>query len=172
VGNAHAWDVSCFKPFSTSRARGRTWTEKWGLHNGTGLVQPGANHLTFRKFNTREDQSVKRITSTPLATSIDRRAFVRSSTAIAAGLALLAANVGRAKAATLKLKFSSSLPNDPKYSNGRVYYDNLVKNLKANELGEQIEVALFPDNQLGQEIDVINSRRRWTKRRCRRCSRI
>src|SRR5712691_5265142 len=29
--------------------------------------------------------------------------------------------------------------------------------LKANGLGEQIEVAFFPDNQLGQEIDVINS---------------
>lgn len=100
---------------------------------------------------------MKCITSTPLATSIDRRAFVRSSTAIAAGFALLPAIVGRAKAATLKLKLSSSLPNDPKYSNGRVYYDNLVKNLKANGLGEQIEVALFPDNQLGQEIDVINS---------------
>ena len=49
------------------------------------------------------------------------------------------------------------LPNDPKYANGRVYYDNLVKYLKANGLGEQIEVAFFPDNQLGQEIDVINS---------------
>jgi TRAP-type transport system periplasmic protein len=123
----------------------------------TGLVQPGANHLTFRKFNTREDQSVKRITSTRLATSIDRRAFVRLSTAISAGLALSPAIVGRAKAATLKLKLSTSQANDPKYSNGRVYYDNLVKNLKANGLGEQIEVALFPDNQLGQEIDVINS---------------
>jgi len=123
----------------------------------TGLVQSGANRLTFRKFNTREDQSVKRITSTPLATSIDRRAFVRSLTAVAAGLALSPAILGRAKAAMLKLKLSSSLPNDPKYSNGRVYYDNLVKNLKANGLGEQIEVALFPDNQLGQEIDVINS---------------
>jgi TRAP-type transport system periplasmic protein len=100
---------------------------------------------------------VKCITSTPLATSIDRRAFVRSSTAITAGLALSPAIVGRAKAATLKLKLSSSQANDPKYSNGRVYYDNLVKNLKANGLGEQIEVALFPDNQLGQEIDVINS---------------
>jgi len=100
---------------------------------------------------------VKRINSTPLATSIDRRAFVRSSTAIAAGLALSPAIVGRANAATLKLKLSSSQANDPKYSNGRVYYDNLVKNLKANGLGEQIEVALFPDNQLGQEIDVINS---------------
>ena len=57
----------------------------------------------------------------------------------------------------MKLKCSSSLPNDPKYANGRVYYDNLVKNLKANGLGEQIDVTFFPDNQLGQEIDVINS---------------
>ena len=57
----------------------------------------------------------------------------------------------------MKMKCSSSLPNDPKYANGRVYYDNLVKHLKGNGLGEQIEVTFFPDNQLGQEIDVINS---------------
>jgi TRAP-type transport system periplasmic protein len=86
-----------------------------------------------------------------------RRAFMTSSTAVAAGLIFSPAIIGRAEAATLKLKCSSSLPNDPKYANGRVYYDNLVKNLKANGLGEQIEVAFFPDNQLGQEIDVINS---------------
>jgi tripartite ATP-independent transporter DctP family solute receptor len=65
--------------------------------------------------------------------------------------------VGRAQAATVKLKLSSSQANDPKYANGRVYYDYLVKNLKANGLDGQIEVAFFPDNQLGQEIDVINS---------------
>jgi TRAP-type transport system periplasmic protein len=86
-----------------------------------------------------------------------RRAFMTSSTAVAAGVIFSPAIIGRAEAATLKLKCSSSLPNDPKYANGRVYYDNLVKNLKANGLGEQIEVAFFPDNQLGQEIDVINS---------------
>src|SRR5947209_17899843 len=88
---------------------------------------------------------------------VSRRAFMKSSTAIAAGFALSPAIINRAEAATLKLKCSSSLPNDPKYANGRVYYDNLVKNLKANELGEQIDVTFFPDNQLGQEIDVINS---------------
>jgi TRAP-type transport system periplasmic protein len=88
---------------------------------------------------------------------ISRRAFVTSSTATAAGLALSPAIIGRAEAATLKLKCSSSLPNDPKYANGRVYYDNLVKSIKANGLGEQIDVTFFPDNQLGQEIDVINS---------------
>jgi tripartite ATP-independent transporter DctP family solute receptor len=65
--------------------------------------------------------------------------------------------IGRAHAATLKLRLSSSQTNDPKYANGRVYYDNLTKHLKAAGLGEQIEVVFFPDNQLGQEIDVINS---------------
>src|SRR6476661_7053593 len=89
--------------------------------------------------------------------TVNRRAFIKSSTGVAAGLVLSPALIGRAEAATLKLKCSSSLPNDPKFANGRVYYDNLVKNLKANGLGEQVEVAFFPDNQLGQEIDVINS---------------
>jgi TRAP-type C4-dicarboxylate transport system substrate-binding protein len=89
--------------------------------------------------------------------SVSRRAFLKTSRATAVWLALSPAIVGRAQAATTKLKCSSSLPNDPKYANGRVYYDNLVRNLKANGLGEQVEVAFFPDNQLGQEIDVINS---------------
>jgi TRAP-type transport system periplasmic protein len=73
------------------------------------------------------------------------------------GAALAPSIVGKAQAAATKLKLSSSLANDPKYANGRVYYDNLVKQVKANGLGEQIEIAFFPDNQLGQEIDVINS---------------
>jgi tripartite ATP-independent transporter DctP family solute receptor len=88
---------------------------------------------------------------------VSRRTFLRSTRAAAAGLVLSPAIIGQAQAATLKLKCSSSLPNDPKYANGRVYYDNLVKNLKGNGLGEQVEVTFFPDNQLGQEIDVINS---------------
>src|SRR3954464_471169 len=88
---------------------------------------------------------------------VNRRAFIKSSTGLAAWLAAAPALIGRAEAATLKLKCSSSLPNDPKFANGRVYYDNLVKSLKANGLGDAIDVAFFPDNQLGQEIDVINS---------------
>ncbi len=88
---------------------------------------------------------------------VSRRTFITSSTAAAAGIVLSPAIIGRAEAATLKLKCSSSLPNDPKYANGRVYYDNLVKHIKGNGLGEQIDVTFFPDNQLGQEIDVINS---------------
>jgi TRAP-type transport system periplasmic protein len=82
--------------------------------------------------------------------AVGRRSFVL-------GAALAPAIVGKAQAATTKLKLSSSLANDPKYANGRVYYDNLVKQVKAGGLGEQIEIAFFPDNQLGQEIDVINS---------------
>jgi tripartite ATP-independent transporter DctP family solute receptor len=88
---------------------------------------------------------------------VSRRVLLKSSTAAAASLVLSPALIGRAQAATTKLKLSSSLPNDAKYANGRVYYDNLVKSLKANGLGEQIDVAFYPDNQLGQEIDVINS---------------
>src|SRR5712671_7860477 len=82
--------------------------------------------------------------------SVGRRSFVL-------GAALAPTIIGKAQAATIKMKCSSSLPNDAKYANGRVYYDNLVKQVKAGGLGEQIEIAFFPDNQLGQEIDVINS---------------
>jgi len=88
--------------------------------------------------------------------AVSRRVILKLSTAAAASLLASPAIIGRAQAATTKLKLSSSLPNDPKYANGRVYCDNLVKNLKANGL-EQIEVTFYPDNQLGQEIDVINS---------------
>ena len=88
---------------------------------------------------------------------VSRRAVLQSSIAATTWLAATPAIIGQAEAATLKLKCSSSLPNDPKYANGRVYYDNLVKNLKTNGLGEQVDVTFFPDNQLGQEIDVINS---------------
>ncbi len=74
------------------------------------------------------------------------------------GAALAApALTGRAQAAGMTMKLSSSQPNDPRYANGRVYYDNLIKALKANNLDGQITVQFFPDNQLGQEIDVINS---------------
>src|SRR5215472_9258238 len=88
---------------------------------------------------------------------LSRRALIKSSAVAGTWLALSPAIIGRAEAATLKLKCSSSLPNDPKFANGRVYYDNLVSSLKANGLGEQVDVTFFPDNQLGQEIDVINS---------------
>ncbi len=57
----------------------------------------------------------------------------------------------------MRMRLSSSLPDDPKYANGRVYYDRLITALHDNGLAEQIRVQFFPSNQLGQEIDVINS---------------
>src|SRR5207237_7470113 len=65
--------------------------------------------------------------------------------------------IGTARAAAMKLRISSSQQNDPKFANGRVYFDNLQKQVNAGNLSEQIELSFFPDNQLGQEIDVINS---------------
>ena len=88
---------------------------------------------------------------------VDRRKLLGSSVAFAAGALAAPALIGRAEAAVLKLKLSSSQANDPKFANGRVYYDNLVRQIAAGPLAGQVEVAFFPDNQLGQEIDVINS---------------
>ena len=88
---------------------------------------------------------------------LDRRRFVRTSLTLAGGVVAAPAFIGRAEAAVMKLKLSSSQANDPKFANGRVFYDNFVKQLKAGGLAEQVDVTFFPDNQLGQEIDVINS---------------
>lgn len=90
------------------------------------------------------------------AARLSRRSLLRHAGALPIGLALAPAIIGQAHAAPLKMRLSSSQANDPKYANGRVYYDSLVKHAKAN-LGEQIDIQFFPDNQLGQEIDVINS---------------
>jgi tripartite ATP-independent transporter DctP family solute receptor len=94
-------------------------------------------------------------------TRVTRRVFLRRSGAIAAAApvaaALGATLIGRAEAAPFTMKLSSSQANDPKYANGRVYYEMLLKQLKANKLDEQIAIQFFPDNQLGQEIDVANS---------------
>jgi TRAP-type C4-dicarboxylate transport system substrate-binding protein len=88
---------------------------------------------------------------------LSRRKFLQISTATTAGFVFAPAIIGKAQAAVIKMRMSSSLPDDPKYANGRVLYDNLVKHLKAGGLSEQVEVAFFPSNQIGQEIDVINS---------------
>jgi len=88
---------------------------------------------------------------------ITRRAVLRHAAALPLGAAAAPAIIGRARAAGMTMKLSSSQPNDPRYANGRVYYEFLMHALKANGLDGQITVQFFPDNQLGQEIDVINS---------------
>ena len=72
-------------------------------------------------------------------------------TLLAAALAAPAL-IGRARAATT-LKVSTSFPNDPKFSTGRIWYDLFVPRLKA-ATGGAVTTLFFPDNQLGQEADV------------------
>lgn len=85
--------------------------------------------------------------------NLTRRSVLGSSLALIAAPAL----IGRAKAATTTLRFSSALPNNPKYSSHRAYFDSLLRQLKVNGIDEKIELTFFPDNQLGQEVDVINA---------------
>ena len=92
-----------------------------------------------------------------MTNKLSRRSLLRGASAIPLGAALSPAIIGKARAAAVKLRISSSQQNDPKFANGRVYFDNLSKHVKAGALGEQLELNYFPDNQLGQEIDVINS---------------
>jgi tripartite ATP-independent transporter DctP family solute receptor len=86
--------------------------------------------------------------------SLDRRSVLRAAGTLALAAPAL---IGRAEAALLRLRLSSSQANDPKFGNGRVFYDRLVGQLRQDGLDGQVQVSFFPDNQLGQEIDVINS---------------
>jgi TRAP-type transport system periplasmic protein len=70
-----------------------------------------------------------------------------------AGLATPAL-VGRARAATI-LKVSTSFPNDPNFSTARIWYDLFLPRLKTATDG-QVSTQFFPDNQLGQEADVVS----------------
>jgi len=90
-----------------------------------------------------------------MSTPITRRRLLLASLPL--GLAFAPAIIGKARAAAMKMRLSSSQANDPKYANGRVYYENLIKHVKGTGLAEAIDIQFFPDNQLGQEIDVINS---------------
>lgn len=89
--------------------------------------------------------------------TISRRSLLRGAGAVPLGAVLSPAITGKARAAAMKMRVSSSQQNDPKFANGRVYFDNLMKHVKAGGLAEQVDLSFFPDNQLGQEIDVINS---------------
>ena len=77
-------------------------------------------------------------------------------TILAGTASLLAAPtlIGNVRAATV-LKVSTSFPNDPKYSTARIWYDLFLPRLKAATDG-QVTTQFFPDNQLGQEADVVN----------------
>jgi tripartite ATP-independent transporter DctP family solute receptor len=83
-------------------------------------------------------------------TSISRRMLLRGTAAVLAAPAL----IGRAQAATT-LKVSTSFPNDPQFSTGRIWYDLFQPRLAA-ATGGQVTTQFFPDNQLGQEADVVS----------------
>jgi len=85
-----------------------------------------------------------------MKSTISRRAAIAGAAAILTAPAI----TGRAKAATA-LKVSTSFPNDPKFSTARIWYDLFVPRLKVATDG-QVTTLFFPDNQLGQEADVIN----------------
>jgi tripartite ATP-independent transporter DctP family solute receptor len=72
----------------------------------------------------------------------------------AAALLAAPAFIGRARAATT-LKISTSFPNDPNFSTARIWYDLFLPRLKAATDG-QVATQFFPDNQLGQEADVVS----------------
>lgn len=72
----------------------------------------------------------------------------------AASLLAAPALIGRARAATT-LKVSTSFPNDPNFSTARIWYDLFLPRLKAATDG-QVVTQFYPDNQLGQEADVVS----------------
>src|SRR5258708_17566103 len=82
--------------------------------------------------------------------SLSRRAVLRASALLLSAPAL----IGRANAATT-LRISTSFPNDPQFSTGRIWYDMFVPRLLQATDG-QVSTQFFPDNQLGQEADVAN----------------
>ena len=82
--------------------------------------------------------------------SLSRRGILRASALLLSAPAL----IGRANAATT-LKIATSFPNDPQFSTGRIWYDAFVPRLKEASDG-QVTTLFYPDNQLGQEADVVN----------------
>jgi len=68
-------------------------------------------------------------------------AFLKTSEGNSCVLALSPAIVGRAQAAATKLKCSSRFPTI-QICQRRVLYDNLVRNLKANGLGDKSKLLL------------------------------
>src|SRR5580692_488748 len=82
--------------------------------------------------------------------AVSRRAALMGAAAIIAAPAI----IGRAKAAT-SLKVSTSFPNDPNFSTARIWYDLFLPRLKEATDG-QVTTQFFPDNQLGQEADLVS----------------
>ena len=72
------------------------------------------------------------------------RSRVLRHAALPLGFVIAPAVIGKARAAAMKMRLSSSQANDPKYANGRVYYENLIKHVKANGLSDAVDVQYEP----------------------------
>ena len=74
--------------------------------------------------------------------------------ALVAGALAVPALPRGARAATV-LKVSTSFSNDPQFSTARIWYDLFLPLLQKATEGA-VTTQFFPDNQLGQEADVVN----------------
>jgi len=114
--------------------------------------------LRGRSVEQREAARKKLSLSPPISLDYGRNKMssFKRRTFLLGGISAIAtpALVGRAQAAT-NIKISTSYPNDPKFSTARIWYDLFVPRLKDATNG-QIVTKFFPDNQLGQEADVVN----------------
>jgi len=85
--------------------------------------------------------------------SISRRKFLQLTSAASVAAAAGSLPTFSRAAAPIALRFSSSMVADQNASH-YVWYQNFAANLKAN-VGDAIRVDYFPNNQLGNESDVV-----------------
>lgn len=85
-------------------------------------------------------------------TVTSKRTFLKSGLALG-GLAL-AGGRAHAQGASVTLRLSSSLPNDPVNSAHTVWVNRFQSNLKS-AVGDRIVVNYFPSDQLGKESDMV-----------------
>ena len=84
----------------------------------------------------------------------DRRAVLRTSAAVVATgvCGPLGRSAARAQAAPLKLKFGNDLPATHSVN---VRLREAIADIAA-ETGGRVEIALFPNNQLGGDTDMLS----------------
>jgi tripartite ATP-independent transporter DctP family solute receptor len=82
-----------------------------------------------------------------------RRRFLQTAAAASAGIAAGFPMIGRAQAAPIALRFSSSMTADDNAAH-YVWEQHFASALKAST-GERFKIDYFPNNQLGKESDVV-----------------
>ena len=93
----------------------------------------------------------------PIST-ITRRSLMRAAAAVPLGAVFSPAIIGRARAAATRMRISSSQQNDPKFANGRVYFDNLQKQVKAANLKAAADTRTHGMTVEGEAKKVLQER--------------